>query len=245
MIVYPAIDLLDGQCVRLTRGERDKKKVYSPDPDDIARRWKAAGAEWLHVVDLNGALEERCFVNIEPIRKIIAAVDIPIQVGGGVRTAEDIERYIDAGVSRVIVGTKALESREFGKRIFEEFGEKVALALDSRNGRVAVKGWTESSDLTTVEAAKRAEEDGAAMIIVTDVMRDGMLTRMNFALFEEMAAAASIPMIASGGVTTIDDIIKLKDMALPNVVGVITGKALYEGRLDLADAVRVCRNINI
>ncbi|MFH1539517.1 MAG: 1-(5-phosphoribosyl)-5-[(5-phosphoribosylamino)methylideneamino]imidazole-4-carboxamide isomerase [bacterium] len=242
MIVYPAIDLLDGRCVRLARGERDKAKVYSPRPDEIARKWRAAGAEWLHVVDLNGALEGKCFVNIEPIKKIIAAAGIPIQVGGGVRTVEDIERFLEAGVSRVIVGTKALESRDFGKLIFDKFGEKVALALDSRGGRVAVKGWTETGELTTVEAAARAEEDGAAMIIVTDVLRDGMLARMNFALYEEIAAAAGIPMIASGGVTTINDIVQLKNMALPCVVGVITGKALYEGMLDLAEAVRACKS---
>lgn len=242
MIVFPAIDLLDGQCVRLTRGERDKATVYSADPAAVARRWKAAGAEWLHVVDLNGALEGRCFVNLDSIRAIVDAVDLPVQIGGGIRSTGDIENYLAAGVKRVIVGTKALESDEFRARVIKDFGPRVALSLDTKNGRVAVKGWTETGDLSIVDAAVMAAREGAALIIVTDVMRDGMLTTPNFDLYKQLADASDVPTIASGGVATIGDITRLREMALPNLVGVITGKALYEGTLDLAAAIAAAKS---
>lgn len=180
MILYPAIDLMGGKCVRLEQGKRERCTVYSGHPKEWALRWTGMGAKWLHVVDLDAAIDQNCFANREAVRAILAAVDVPIQLGGGIRTADQIRQYLDDGVARLIVGTSVLESREFARSIFSEFGDRVAVSIDSSGGKVAVKGWTSITDMNTKDVAKRMRDDGAKRIILTDIKRDGMLTEPNY-----------------------------------------------------------------
>ncbi|MEW5947021.1 MAG: 1-(5-phosphoribosyl)-5-[(5-phosphoribosylamino)methylideneamino]imidazole-4-carboxamide isomerase [bacterium] len=242
MIVIPAIDLLGGKCVRLVGGRREECTVYPGTPAGIARGWADAGAEWLHVVDLDAAFEQRCFANLDGVKAILGAVDVPVQVGGGVRTPDDVRKYLDIGAARVILGTAALESRGAAKEMLSRFGGRLAVALDSRDGKVAVRGWLGDTGLDTVGAAKMMEDDGAKTLIVTDIRRDGALARPNLDLIAAVADAAAAGVIASGGVSSLDDLLEIKRLGRRNVTGVITGKALYEKAFDLAAAITLLRS---
>lgn len=236
MILYPAIDLMGGKCVRLTRGRKEDCTVYSDNPPEFARKWVDAGAKWLHVVDLDATIEQRVFANRAAVRAIVAEAGVPVQLGGGIRKLEHISQYLEDGVSRLILGTSVLESRDFARDVFREFGGKIAVGIDSSNGKVAVKGWTELTELGTVEAALRMRDDGARVIIFTDIRRDGMLTEPNFEMMEEVAEklGSEVEVIASGGVSRVEHIEKLIALGRPSITGAIVGKALYEGTFDLA-----------
>jgi len=238
MIIIPAIDLKDGKCVRLLQGKREEVTVYSDDPVSMAKHWVELGAELLHVVDLDGAFtgEQRNFSEIEAIRK---AIDIPIEVGGGIRDMERIEKLFSLGVDRVIIGTMAAQNPDMVKIACDNFPNKVLAGIDAKDGKVAIKGWEEVTELGAVEFALKMEKAGTAGIIYTDISRDGMLTGPNIDAMAQMAYALKIPVIASGGVSKLDDIKNL--MNIENLWGVITGKALYSGSLDLTEAIKIAK----
>ena len=234
MIVIPAIDLKDGKCVRLLQGKKDEVTVYSDDPASTAQRWVELGARLLHVVDLDGAFtgEQKNFDRIREIRK---AVHIPIELGGGIRDIARIEELLKIGVDRTIIGTSAAEDPDMVREACEKFPGRVLAGIDAKDGKVAVKGWVEVTELDAIKFAKKMESVGVAGIIYTDISRDGMLTGPNIDAMAKMVKAVNIPVIASGGVSNIDDIKNL--MQIKDLLGVITGKALYSGDLDLEDAI--------
>ena len=238
MIILPAIDLKAGRCVRLEQGMPDKEKVYSADPGETARSWERQGAQWLHVVDLDGAFsgEPKNLAALEAIR---AAIDIPIQFGGGNRTADTIRRVFDAGVNRVVLGTAALQSPDFLGETCSEFGDKIAVGIDARDGKVAIKGWADVTDTDAVEFGNKVAGLGAGLIIYTDIARDGMLLGPNTEALKKMAEEVSIPVIASGGVTNASDVEAITALAPGRIVGMIIGKALYEGTLTLEQAIKI------
>ena len=238
MILYPAIDLKDGQCVRLLHGDMDKATVFNASPADQARRFAADGFAWLHVVDLNGAIEGRA-VNGQAVEEILHAVSIPVQLGGGVRTYEQVEHWIEAGVSRVILGTVAVENPELVKRAAREWPEQIAVAVDVKDGKVAVKGWVGTSDLDAITLARRFEDVGVAALIVTDISRDGAMTGVNVGQVGEVADAVHIPVIASGGVASVKDIELLKARKGVPIAGAILGRSLYAGAIRPAEALSV------
>lgn len=230
--LYPAIDLKDGQCVRLLRGEMDQATQYNPDPGDQAGQFKAAGFEFLHVVDLNGAFEGAS-ANTEAVKAILAATDVPVQLGGGIRTRAQIDAWLEAGLSRVILGTAALRDPELVKDAARALPGKVVVGIDAKDGMVAVEGWAETSDMTAIELAKAFEGCGVAALIVTDIARDGMKTGVNVAFTGELADAVSIPVIASGGVASVQDIHDLRAHEGKRAIsGSILGRALYDGDLN-------------
>jgi phosphoribosylformimino-5-aminoimidazole carboxamide ribotide isomerase len=235
MILYPAIDLKDGQCVRLLRGAMDAATVFGDDPAAQARAFTAAGCRWLHLVDLNGAFAGRP-VNAAAVEAILAAVAIPVQLGGGIRDRATIEAWLDKGVARVILGTAALRDPGLVRTAAAAHPGRVAVGIDARDGRVAVEGWAETSDTLAVDLARRFEDAGVAAIVYTDIERDGAMQGPNVAATAALANAVSIPVIASGGVSSLADLRALKQSGAP-LDGVISGRALYEGRLDLAEAV--------
>ena len=235
MILYPAIDLKDGQCVRLVRGDMAQATVFNDNPADQARRFAEAGASWLHVVDLNGAFEGKP-VNAAAVEGILGASALPVQLGGGIRSMETIETWLAAGVSRVVLGTVAVKDPELVRAACRAWPDKVALGIDARGGRVAVEGWAEVSDLEARELALRFEDAGAAAIVYTDIDRDGVLQGPNVAATAALAGAVSTPVIASGGVSSIADLEALA--TAPGIAGAIVGRALYDGRIDLAGAIR-------
>ncbi|MEJ6538896.1 MAG: 1-(5-phosphoribosyl)-5-[(5-phosphoribosylamino)methylideneamino]imidazole-4-carboxamide isomerase [Halioglobus sp.] len=240
MLIIPAIDLKDGQCVRLRQGLMDDSTVFSDDPVAMAVRWVEAGCRRLHLVDLNGAFAGEP-VNGSVVTAIAAAYpDLPIQIGGGIRTLETIEHYINAGVSYVIIGTKAVKEPEFVAEACAAFPGKVIVGLDARDGLVATDGWAEVSEVRATDLARRFESDGVAAIVYTDIARDGMMQGVNVEATVAMAQASSIPVIASGGITDIQDIRALMNVAHTGICGAITGRAIYEGTLDVADAQRLC-----
>ena len=236
MILLPAIDLKDGACVRLWRGEMSRAKVYSTDPPAQARDFVAAGCHWLHVVDLDGAIAGRS-VNSDAIAAIIAAVDVPVQLGGGVRDLDAIETWLSGGAERVVVGTAAVRNPELVRAACRAFPNRIAVGIDARDGRVAIDGWAKTSDLAAHDLALRFEDAGVAAIIYTDIDRDGTLAGVNFAAVEGLAQAISTPIIASGGVASLDDLRVLKGLESSGVVGVIVGRAFYDGRIDPAAAL--------
>ncbi|WP_369058033.1 1-(5-phosphoribosyl)-5-[(5-phosphoribosylamino)methylideneamino]imidazole-4-carboxamide isomerase [Caulobacter sp. 73W] len=237
MILYPAIDLKDGQCVRLLHGDMDKATVFNTSAADQAERFAKDGFSWLHVVDLNGAIEGQS-VNTKAVEEILNAVSIPVQLGGGVRTLEGIEAWIEAGVSRVILGTVAVNNPELVKKAARLWPEQIAVAVDVRDGKVAVDGWTALSDISAVGLSKRFEDAGVAALIVTDISRDGALTGVNVEGVGEVADAVSVPVIASGGVASVDDIVNLKARKGAPIAGAILGRSLYAGTIRPADAIR-------
>ena len=240
MLLIPAIDLKDGQCVRLRQGLMDDSTVFSDDPVAMAARWVEAGCRRLHLVDLNGAFAGEP-VNGAVVTAIAAAYpDLPIQIGGGIRTLETIEHYINAGVSYVIIGTKAVKEPEFVAEACAAFPGKVIVGLDARDGLVATDGWAEVSEVRATDLARRFESDGVAAIVYTDIARDGMMQGVNVEATVAMAQASSIPVIASGGITDIQDIRALMNVAHTGICGAITGRAIYEGTLDVADAQQLC-----
>lgn len=236
MILYPAIDLKDGQCVRLLHGDMDKATVFNNSPADQAQQFARDGFEWLHVVDLNGAIEGRA-VNADAVNAILNAVSIPVQLGGGVRTYEQVEAWIEAGVSRVILGTVAVENPELVKRAAREWPEQIAVGVDVKDGKVAVKGWVDTSDLDAATLARRFEDAGVAALIVTDISRDGAMTGVNVEQVGELADSVHIPVIASGGIASVRDIELLKARKGVPVAGAILGRSLYAGAITPAEAL--------
>ncbi|WP_068116363.1 1-(5-phosphoribosyl)-5-[(5-phosphoribosylamino)methylideneamino]imidazole-4-carboxamide isomerase [Tropicimonas marinistellae] len=234
MILYPAIDLKDGNCVRLLKGDMDKATVFGSDPAAQARQFEAAGCEWLHLVDLNGAFEGRP-VNGAAVEAILSATSVPVQLGGGIRDLATIEMWLGKGVARVILGTVAVENPELVREAAALFPGKVAVGLDARNGRVATRGWAEETTQTVTELAGQLEDAGIAAIIYTDIDRDGAMQGPNVAATEALARATTIPVIASGGVSSLADIEALRDAV--GIAGVISGRALYDGALDLEAAL--------
>ncbi len=235
MLLIPAIDLMDGCVVRLKQGRAEERTIYSDDPAAFARKWRDAGARWLHVVDLDGAFagEPR---NLDAVRAIVAALDIPVQLGGGLRSSATIRAALEVGVRRVILGTRAAENPEWIQSIVEETGPgRIVAGIDARDGIVATKGWTESSNIPAIDLARTVTAAGVRTIIYTDIATDGMLEGPNIAQLQGLAAAIDCEVIASGGVTTLDDVMRLA--AVPGICAAIVGKALFEGRLDLAKAI--------
>ncbi|MCB1362814.1 MAG: 1-(5-phosphoribosyl)-5-[(5-phosphoribosylamino)methylideneamino]imidazole-4-carboxamide isomerase [Rhodobacteraceae bacterium] len=235
MILYPAIDLKDGQAVRLLRGEMDRATVFNDDPAAQARAFADAGCEWLHLVDLNGAFAGRP-VNAEAVRAILSAVDVPAQLGGGIRDMATIERWIESGLRRVILGTVAVENPGLVREAAAAFPGRVAVGIDARGGRVATRGWAEETDVDATDLARSFEDAGVAAIIYTDITRDGAMQGPNVAATANLARAVSIPVIASGGVSSLADLIELRDCGAP-LDGAISGRALYDGALDLGAAL--------
>ncbi|NPV03767.1 MAG: 1-(5-phosphoribosyl)-5-[(5-phosphoribosylamino)methylideneamino]imidazole-4-carboxamide isomerase [Syntrophaceae bacterium] len=236
MIVIPAIDIRGGRCVRLLQGDFQRETVYSGDPVEVARRWAAKGAERIHVVDLDGSREGRP-VNDAVIRRILSAVDVPIEVGGGIRELDTVDFYLGVGVRWVILGTAALKNRDFVVEACRRHPDRVILGIDAREGKVAVEGWTEATGADVLEVARQYEGIGLAALVYTDISRDGMESGVNVAATERLARQVAIPVIASGGVAGIGDIDRLMAAACPGILGVITGKALYTGALDLEQAI--------
>ncbi len=234
MILYPAIDLKDGQCVRLLHGEMDAATVYGDDPAAQARAFAAEGCAWLHLLDLNGAFAGRP-VNADAVEAILAAVDIPCQLGGGIRDMATIESWLTRGVARVILGTVAVEDPQLVHDAAREFEGRVAVGLDARAGKVATRGWAETTEIDATDLARRFEDAGVAAIIYTDIARDGALKGPNVPATAALARAVSAPVIASGGVSSLDDLIALRDAG--PIAGAISGRALYDGKLDLRAAL--------
>ncbi|HEY2707773.1 MAG TPA: 1-(5-phosphoribosyl)-5-[(5-phosphoribosylamino)methylideneamino]imidazole-4-carboxamide isomerase [Caulobacteraceae bacterium] len=230
MILYPAIDLKDGQCVRVVHGDFATATVFNDNPADQAKTWVVAGFEWLHVVDLNGSAEGRA-VNGAAVEAILNAVSIPVQLGGGVRSLASIEAWIEAGVSRVILGTAAVRDPELVKTAAKEWPEQIAVSVDVRGGQVAVQGWLEDTGLDALTVARRFEDVGVSALIVTDIERDGALTGFNVEVFGTMADAVHIPVIAAGGLATVADIERLRERPGTPIAGAVLGRALYVGSI--------------
>ncbi len=243
MIIYPAIDLKNGQCVRLYKGDMSKDTVYNNDPAAQALEWARAGFSWLHVVDLDGAFSGKS-ENQEAVRSIIDASDIPVQLGGGIRSIKQIEYWLNEGVSRVILGTIAVRDPELVKRACYEFPEQIVVGIDARNGKVAVEGWAQESNIQASELAKKFEDVGVSAIIYTDIDRDGTGAGVNIVSTIALAQNISIPVIASGGVGSLEDLELVRDAREYGVCGVIVGKALYDGRITPQDAIKVTSGNN-
>ncbi|MDD5544184.1 MAG: 1-(5-phosphoribosyl)-5-[(5-phosphoribosylamino)methylideneamino]imidazole-4-carboxamide isomerase [Acidobacteriia bacterium] len=236
MIVYPAIDIKGGRCVRLTQGREEAVREYGAHPVDIALRWESEGAEWLHVVDLDAAISGRDD-NCPILEKLFEAVRIPIQFGGGLRTLERIERAIGWGASRVVIGTAALENETMLREAMVRNSDSIAVGIDVRDGHVATHGWTSISELTPTSAAKRFALLGVRTFVVTDIAQDGMLTGPNFALTEQIASVTKASVILSGGISSLDDLVQARTLESRGIDGVIVGKALYERRFTLREAL--------
>lgn len=236
MILFPAIDLKGGKCVRLYKGDMAQATVFNDSPGDQAAQFVKAGARWIHVVDLDGAFAGKS-VNAEAVRAILKNANVPVQLGGGIRDDDAIAAWLDAGVTRVILGTIALKDPDFVKRACKTFPGKIVVGIDARGGHVAVQGWAETSDMLAVDLARKFEDSGVAAIVYTDIDRDGALQGPNVDATVAMAKAVSIPVIASGGVSSLDDLAMLKRHAKDGIAGVISGRALYDGRIDLRAAI--------
>lgn len=234
MILYPAIDLKDGHCVRLLRGDMDKATVFGDDPAAQAAKFEAAGCEWLHLVDLNGAFAGAP-VNAAAVEAILARIKVPAQLGGGIRDMKTIETWLSKGLARVILGTVAVENPDLVREAARAFPGQVAVGIDARGGRVATKGWAEETEVMVTDLARSFEDAGVAAIIYTDILRDGAMKGPNIAATEELARAVSIPVIASGGVSSLADLTALRDTGV--IAGAISGRAIYDGALDLAQAL--------
>lgn len=235
MRIYPAIDIKDGKCVRLLRGNFDDVTVYGDDPVQMAKKWESLGGEFIHVVDLDGALKGTG-VNAEAIKNIARSVSVPVQTGGGIRNMEDIESRIASGVNRVIIGTKAVSDADFVRQAVAKYGDKIVIGIDAKDGMVAVEGWEKTSNFTAVEFAKKMADIGVKTIVYTDIATDGTLMGPNVAAMSEMVKETGIDIIASGGIGSIEHI---KSLVPTGVEGVIVGRALYTGNVSLEDAVAV------
>ena len=243
MILFPAIDLKDGECVRLKLGDMDQATVYNSDPASQAAEFETQGFEYLHVVDLDGAFagESR---NADAVSSIIKATKNPVQLGGGIRTLDHIENWLAKGLARVILGTVAVRQPNLVREACKKFPGSVAVGIDAKGGKVAVEGWAETSELTVIEMAARFEDAGAAAIIYTDIDRDGILTGINWDSTLELARSTSIPVIASGGLASMDDIVRMTREDAQILEGAISGRALYDGRIDPTEALSVLRGTN-
>ena len=236
MLIIPAIDLKDGQCVRLRQGVMEDTTVFSDDPLEMATKWVGEGARRLHLVDLNGAFEGKP-VNAECVNEITKAFpDLPVQIGGGIRDIKIANTYIEAGISYLIIGTMAVTHPEFISELCREFPGKIIVGLDANNGLVATDGWAKQTDINVVELSKKYEQDGVSSIVYTDIARDGMMQGVNVKATADLAKETTIPIIASGGITNLDDIAALLKNAHHGIIGAITGRAIYEGMLDFNDA---------
>ncbi len=236
MIIIPAIDLKDGQCVRLRKGIMEDTTVFSNNPTEMASKWVAEGARRLHLVDLNGAFEGRP-INADCVNEITRSFpDLPVQIGGGIRDLQTANAYIEAGISYLIIGTMAVTNSDFVKNLCDEFPNKIIVGLDANNGLVATDGWAKQTDIDVVELSKKYEQYGVSSIIYTDIARDGMMQGVNVEATANLAKKTSIPIIASGGITNLDDIAALLKNAHHGIMGAITGRAIYEGQLDFNDA---------
>lgn len=233
MIIFPAIDILDGNCVRLIQGDYNQERIYGDSPVDMAKKWESLGAAYIHIVDLNGAKSGES-INKEVIRAISNTVSIPVQVGGGIRSLEVIKGYIDSGVARVIIGTAAITDKVFLQQAVDAYGDKIAVSVDARNGYVATDGWTDTSDVKAIDLVKELEALGVKTIVYTDIAKDGMLQGPNLEEQALIHGATSMDVIASGGVTTAEDVSNLASLDL---YGAIIGKALYDGKLDFRELV--------
>jgi len=240
LIVIPAIDIKGGLCVRLRQGRMSEETVFSEVPEEMAVKWFQLGAERLHIIDLDGAARGRP-VNSETIKRIAGAVPIPLELGGGIRDMDSLEASFDMGITYGILGTVAYKDPEFVLKACETYPGRIILGIDARNERVAVEGWTEEVDSNPVELARRFEASGADSIIYTDIHRDGMRTGPNVDSTRALARAVKIPVIASGGISGISDVIRISGLAQDGVIGMITGRALYDGSLDLPEAIEACR----
>ena len=236
MILFPAIDLKDGQCVRLCRGEMDQATVFNEDPAAQARAFEEQGFEWLHVVDLNGAFAGRP-VNTSAVEAILATIHVPMQLGGGIRDLDTIVAWLDKGIDRVILATAAVRDPALVREAARDFPGCIAVGIDARDGKVAVQGWAETSEMTALDLARRFEDAGVATIIYTDIARDGVLAGLNLEATASLACAVSIPVIASGGLASLDDVRALLHSDHAKLEGAIVGRAVYDGRLDAATAL--------
>jgi phosphoribosylformimino-5-aminoimidazole carboxamide ribotide isomerase len=241
LTLYPAIDLKDGACVRLQRGEMDQATVFERSPGAQAAHWESVGFLHLHVVDLNGAFAGKP-VNVAAVREILAATKTPVQLGGGIRSMAGIEAWLSEGVSRVILGSVAAKNPALVREAAQKFPGRIVVGIDARGGMVATEGWAETSDIAAADLAARLEDSGVAAIIYTDIARDGMKTGLNLDETEALAARVKLPVIASGGVASLNDILRLRAAAarVPNLAGTIIGRALYDGSLDAAAALAAC-----
>lgn len=242
MLVIPAIDLKGGCCVRLRQGRMSDETVFSDVPEEMARRWHACGARRLHLVDLDGAIQGKP-VNREVIQRIVSAVPIPVELGGGVRDMGVLESYLELGLQYVILGTAACKDPEFVRRACRAFPDQIILGIDARGGSVAVEGWTEETRQQPIDLARQFEDAGVAAIIYTDIRRDGMRTGCNVEATRDLARATHVPVIASGGISGLDDVLEILPLQADGVVGIITGRALYDGSLDLSEAIRACERV--
>ena len=241
MILFPAIDLKDGACVRLVRGEMSQSTTFNDDPAAQACDFADAGFEWIHIVDLNGAFAGKP-VNAEAVAAIAATVDLPVQLGGGIRSMDTIARWLEAGVQRVILGTAALKDPNLVRRACDQYPGRIVVGIDAREGRVAVEGWAETSEMKVLDLAMRFENDGVAAIVYTDIDRDGAMQGVNVDATVDLAFALTTPVIASGGVRGISDLADLKENESAGIEGVISGRAIYDGRLDAGEALELLRN---
>lgn len=237
MIIVPAIDIKEGMCVRLLQGRMDSKTVFSDDPVSMATRWEQEGAEILHVVDLDGAVEQQPR-NKDVIERIVKGVKIDVQVGGGIRNRAAIEMYLGLGVRRIVIGTEAIRNPQMVMEVCKAFPGQIVLGIDARNGLVAIEGWTRTTELSAVELAKTFQHSGITAINFTDIHRDGMQTGLNIEETKRLAEAVDVPVFASGGVSSIDDIKRLLPLESVGISGVIIGKALYSGNLNLREAIK-------
>ena len=238
MILFPAIDLKEGACVRLEQGEMNRATIFNDDPAAQARSFAEAGFRWLHVVDLDGAFAGRP-VNTDAVSAILEAIDLPVQLGGGIRDMAAIESWLDHGVERVILGTAALRDPDLVRAAGRTHPNRVAVGIDARDGKVAVEGWAETSKVEAVDLARQFEDAGVAAIIYTDIARDGVLAGLNLDATLALAEAVSIPVIASGGLASMEDVRRLTEPTYRRLAGAITGRALYDGRLDAAEALKI------
>jgi phosphoribosylformimino-5-aminoimidazole carboxamide ribotide isomerase len=241
MIIIPAVDIKNGKCVRLLQGRMDAETVYSDHPEAMALNWARLGAPLIHVIDLDGAFA-KCPKNVKAIRKILASTNVPIQVGGGIRSQKTVHMYLEMGVRRVIIGSEAIKKPEFVKKVCKQYPHQIVIGIDARNGKVAIDGWTETTSVEAIDLARRFEDCGVAAINFTDIHRDGMQTGPNLEATRRLAEAISIPVVASGGISSIQDIKNLLPLQDVGVVGVIIGKALYSGTLELKEALDLTRN---
>jgi phosphoribosylformimino-5-aminoimidazole carboxamide ribotide isomerase len=241
MIIIPAVDIKNGKCVRLLQGRMDAETVYSDHPEAMALNWARLGAPLIHVVDLDGAFA-KCPKNVKAIRKILTSTNVPIQVGGGIRSQKTVHMYLEMGVRRVIIGSEAIKKPEFVKKVCKQYPDQIVIGIDARNGKVAIDGWTETTPVEAIDLARQFEDCGVAAINFTDIHRDGMQTGPNLEATRRLAEAISIPVVASGGIASIQDIKNLLPLQDAGVVGVIIGKALYSGTLELKEALDLTRN---
>jgi phosphoribosylformimino-5-aminoimidazole carboxamide ribotide isomerase len=240
MIIIPAVDIKNGKCVRLSQGRMDAETIFSDDPAAMAQKWEQAGAEIIHVVDLDGAFKKSP-QNLKPIKRIVDTVRADVQLGGGIRDEDTIRMYMDLGIKKVIIGTEAIRNPELVETACRLFPGQIVVGIDARGGLVAIEGWTQTTQTEAVDLAKQFEDIGVAAINFTDIHRDGMQTGPNIMETRRLAEAVNIPVVASGGVSKIDDIINLLPLQDVGVIGVITGKALYSGTLNLKEALEISR----